>query len=60
MADFIGVNFIAVQALEKRTRELKESQELLQSKIAEVEVLKAEIAEIKEILQVSAFAKKEQ
>lgn len=45
-ADFMGVNFIAIQALEKRTRELKETQAQLQAKIEEVNALKAKIDEI--------------
>jgi hypothetical protein len=39
-ADFMGVNFIAIQALEKRTRELNETQAKLEAKLNEIEQLK--------------------
>ncbi len=48
-ADFFGVSFIAIQALEKRARELKETQAQLQAKIEEVNTLKAKIDEIDEL-----------
>ncbi|MFO7862751.1 MAG: tail fiber domain-containing protein, partial [Salinivirgaceae bacterium] len=48
-ADFMGVNFIAIQALEKRTRELKETQAQLQAKIDEIDMLKAKVDEIEEL-----------
>ncbi len=40
-ADFDGINFIAIQALEKRTSELKE-------KMIEVEELKSDLKALKE------------
>lgn len=45
-ADFLGVNFIAIQALEKRTQELKEANEKLEAKLKEIEVLKAKLDEV--------------
>ena len=41
-ADFAGVNFIAIQALEKRTRELMEKSKKVESLRHEIELLKAE------------------
>jgi hypothetical protein len=41
--DFLGVNLIAIQALEKRTRQISEQQE-------EIDALKKEIAELKKLI----------
>jgi hypothetical protein len=43
-ADFDGINMIAVQALEKRTTELKQAQSELQKMTGELEQLKKEVA----------------
>ena len=51
-ADFDGINLIAIQALEKRTAELRE-------KIAEIAELKERLARIEAILQTkSEFSKR--
>jgi hypothetical protein len=46
-ADFDGINMIAIQALEKRTAELKDVQIELQKKTAELENLRAEVESLK-------------
>jgi phage protein U len=45
-ADFMGVNFIAIQALEQRTRELKAAQDQLAAKTKEIDELKAKLEDI--------------
>ncbi|MEJ2543007.1 MAG: tail fiber domain-containing protein, partial [Calditrichaceae bacterium] len=47
-ADFDGINFIAIQALEKRTTDLKSENEKLKSELSE---LKSELAFLKSLLQ---------
>lgn len=48
-SDFLGVNFIAIQALEQRTRELKAAQEQLAAKTKEIDELKAKLEDIDQI-----------
>ena len=47
-SDFLGVNFIAIQALEKRTTELKNENAMLNKKVAEVDELKKENESLKQ------------
>jgi hypothetical protein len=44
-ADFDGINFIAIKALERRTSRLKEENERLRSKISQLENLIADLSE---------------
>jgi hypothetical protein len=56
-ADFDGINFIAIQALEKRTTELRKENELLKKEISElknnlvrIEQLREEIAQLRSFI----------
>ena len=48
-SDFLGVNFVAINALEKRTRELKAAQDKLVAKTKEIDELKAKLGEVDQI-----------